>query len=302
MTRPSLARYLDPEVLQQVAARPLEPKELVLGHLAGLHRSPLAGFAVEFAGHREYVPGDDVRHLDWKVYYKRFRYFIKQYEMETNYICHLFIDVSGSMHYGDGSQQKLCYAASLAMCLAYCVVRQHDQVSLGLFDQRLRSWVPPGGSLVQLIKFADQLDQLTPSAGTALTSCLLELLGRTGRRELVIILSDFLTDLTALEDVLQRMRYAHHDVAILQVLHRDEATFPFHGTLRCRGLESEPLLDVSADDIRQEYLELVHRHQQQLQILCERHGIDFLSTLTDHPPAKVLWQHLDQREQRQRTI
>src|SRR5262245_17411820 len=124
-----LSRYLDPDVLGHVADRHLEPAGLVIGNLAGAHKSPLSGFAVEFAGHREYVPGDDPKHVDWRVYFTREKYFVKQYELETNFVCHLVIDVSASMRYGDRAEQKLLYAARAATWLAHAIVRHSDQVS-----------------------------------------------------------------------------------------------------------------------------------------------------------------------------
>src|SRR6187431_3839883 len=119
MLKSILSRYLDPEVLSHVAERAFEPKNLVIGNLAGAHKSPLSGFAVEFAGHREYVPGDDPKHIDWRVYFNRDKYFVKQYELETNFTCHLVLDVSASMRYGDARQQKLLYAAQMATMLGY---------------------------------------------------------------------------------------------------------------------------------------------------------------------------------------
>src|SRR2546425_1094535 len=123
MSHSILSRYLNPDVLSAVASRQIEPRGLVLGNLAGAHKSPLAGFAVEFAGHREYVPGDDPRHVDWRVYYTRDKYFVKQYELETNFVCHLLLDVSASMRYGEGTEQKLLYAAQMAMAFGYSIIR-----------------------------------------------------------------------------------------------------------------------------------------------------------------------------------
>src|SRR5690606_28920088 len=141
MSASVLSRYLDPEVLTRVADRHFEPQGLVVGNLAGAHKSPLAGFAVEFAGHREYVPGDDPKHVDWRVYFNRDKYFIKQYEMETNFVCHMVLDISSSMRYGEGNQQKLLYAAKMATTLGYSIVRQSDKVSLSTFDTHIRGHV-----------------------------------------------------------------------------------------------------------------------------------------------------------------
>src|SRR5207302_811420 len=142
MPQSILTRYLDPEVLSRMANRRIEPRGLVLGSLAGAHKSPLSGFAVEFAGHREYVPGDDPRHIDWRLYFKRDKYFIKQYEMETNLVCHLVLDISASMRYGEKHRQKLLYASQMLATLGYAIVRQSDQVSLSTFDEALRGAIP----------------------------------------------------------------------------------------------------------------------------------------------------------------
>src|SRR4029079_7220862 len=122
MNHSILIRYLDPDVLTHVASRHIEPKNLVIGNLAGAHPSPQSGFAVEFIGHREYVPGDDPKHIDWRVYFNRDKYFVKQYELETNFVCHLLVDISASMRYGSDAEQKLAYASRMAATIAYAVV------------------------------------------------------------------------------------------------------------------------------------------------------------------------------------
>ena len=152
-----LNRYLDPEVLSHVADRHLEPRGLVIGNLAGAHKSPLAGFAVEFAGHREYVPGDDPKHVDWRVYFTREKLFIKQYELETNFVCHLVLDVSASMRYGEGREQKLLYASQMATMLGYSIIRQSDKVSLATFDSQIRGVVTPSNSMDQVFRMVDAL-------------------------------------------------------------------------------------------------------------------------------------------------
>src|ERR1041384_8047558 len=194
-----LPRYLTPEVLARMAQRPIEPRGLVLGNLAGAHKSPLSGFAVEFAGHREYVWGDDPKHIDWRLYFTRDKYFIKQYEMETNFVCHLLLDVSASMRYGDEDEQKLLYAAQMATTLGYSIVRQSDKVSLATFDERVLGFVPPSNSMGQVIRMTNHLDEIQPVQKTRMAECLTELNGRMKRREIVMIFSDFFTDLNALE-------------------------------------------------------------------------------------------------------
>ena len=190
-----LSRYLDPELLSQVADRQFEPRSLVIGNLAGHHKSPLSGFAVEFAGHREYAPGDDPRHIDWRVYFNRDKLFVKQYELETNFVCHLLLDISASMRYGEGNQQKLTYAARMATTLGYSIVRQSDKVSLATFDTHVRGFVAPSNSMHQVVRMSSHLDETQPVEKTEMETCLNELATRMGRREIVVIFSDFFTDL-----------------------------------------------------------------------------------------------------------
>src|SRR5260370_15419651 len=167
MPKRVLSRYLDPDVLSRMAGRQIEPRGLVLGSLAGAHKSPLSGFAVEFAGHREYVRGDDTRHIDWRLFFKRDKYFIKQYEMETNFVCHLVLDVSASMRYGEAREQKLLYAAHMATMLGYSIVRQSDKVTLSTFDSRVRGFVPPSNSMDQVARMTHHLDEIKPEEKTA---------------------------------------------------------------------------------------------------------------------------------------
>lgn len=295
MTASVLSRYLDPDVLQRTADRPLEPTGLVVGNLAGGHKSPLSGFAVEFAGHREYVVGDDPKHIDWRLYYKRERYFIKQYEMETNFVCHLLLDVSASMRYGAGRQQKLLYAAQLATTLGYSIVRQHDKVSLATFDDQIRGHVPPGNTLTQIIKLTQHLDEISPVEKTRMPECLAELNSRMGRREIVLIFSDFFTDLDALEPVLQRMRYQRHEVVLFHVLHHDEAAFDFEGMIKFQGLEDADELMTQTEDIRAGYLAALARFTSRFDDLCQRNRIERVPVDTSRSPADVLIDYLNSR-------
>src|SRR5687767_1015769 len=236
MPQTVLNRYLDPEVLGHVAERHLNPRSLVIGNLAGAHKSPLAGFAVEFAGHREYAPGDDPKHVDWRVYFTRDKYFVKQYELETNFVCHLVLDVSASMRYGEGRQQKLLYAAQMAMALGYSVIRQSDKVSLFTFDDRVRGIVTPSNSMAQVVRMTEHLDLIDPIEKTALASCLSDITGRLGRREIVMIFSDLFGDLDQFEPILQRLRYHKHEVVLFHVMHHDELAFDLDGMVKFQGL------------------------------------------------------------------
>lgn len=290
-----LSRYLDPAVLSRLAERRIEPRGLVLGSLAGAHRSPLSGFAVEFAGHREYVRGDDPRHIDWRLFFTRDKYFIKQYEMETNFVCHLVLDVSASMRYGAGARQKLLYAAQMATTLGYAVIRQSDQISLTTFDETLHASIPPGSSMAQIARATEHLESIEPVNKTRMAECLNELSGRFGRREIVMIFSDFFTDAEALEAALQRMRYQNHEVVLFHVLHHDELTFDFSGQVKFVGLEVPEELLTHPEDLRASYLAAVARFTGRLEDLCRNNRIERVPIDTNRGLAEVLIDYLNQR-------
>ncbi len=295
MTTSVLSRYLNPEVLSRVADRPVEPRGLVVGNLAGAHKSPLSGFAVEFAGHRDYIVGDDPRHIDWRLYYKRDRLSIKQYEMETNFVCHLLLDVSASMRYGDDLQQKMLYAAQAATTLGYSIIRQNDKVSLSTFDDKVRGYVPPGNSLAQIHRMTHHLDEIKPVEKTQMADCLTELTGRMGRREIVMIFSDFFTDLEALESALQRMKYNRHEVVLFHVLHHHERTFQFEGMVKFLGLEEVSEYLTQTEDIRQGYLQAMKRYETAFDDLCRRNAIERVIIDTSHSLGDDLVDYLNQR-------
>ena len=295
MAQSILSRYLDPEILGRLSGRSLEPRGLVVGTLAGHHKSPLSGFAVEFAGHREYVPGDDPRHIDWRVYYNRDKYFIKQYEMETNLVCHLVLDVSASMRYGTGREQKLAAASQLAAVLGHCVVRQGDKVSLATFDEKVLTVVPPASSMAQIIRMTEHLDSVEPVKKTRMADSLADLAGRMGRREIVIVFSDFFTDLDALEGALQRLRFAKHEVVLFQVMHPDELEFRFEGMVKFRGLETADELLTQPNELRKSYLEALRGFNDRFQEICHRNRVERVLVDSSRDRAEVLIDHLNHR-------
>lgn len=298
MAKSVLSRYIDPVVLSRIARRRIEPRGLVLGNLAGAHRSPLSGFAVEFAGHREYVWGDDPKHIDWRVYFTRGRYMIKQYAMETNFVCHLVLDCSASMRYGEGPQQKLRYAAQMVATMAYAIVRQSDKVSLATFDDRLRGFVPPSNSMAQIVRLTEHLDAIEPVHKTAMAECLNQFTGRTLRREIVMIWSDFFTELGPLEAAIQRMRYQRHEVVLFQVLHHDELEFPFDGMVKFVGLEMPEELLTHPEELRREYLAALAAHNAALEDICQRNRAERVLVDTRQDLAQVFADYLNFRSRR----
>jgi uncharacterized protein (DUF58 family) len=295
MAKSILSRYLDPEVLGRIGNRHLQPRGLVVGNLAGAHKSPLSGFAVEFAGHREYVPGDDPKHIDWRVYFTRDKYFIKQYEMETNFVCHLVLDVSASMRYGEDNEQKLLYASKMATTLGHCIVRQSDKVSLSTFDERVLGFVPPSNSMGQVIRMTDHLQEIQPVQKTRMAECLTELTGRMRRREIVMVFSDFFTDLDALESALQRMRYNRHEVVLFQIMHHDELAFEFSGMVKFIGLEIPQELLTQPEELRQGYLRAMRRFNDRFEDLCQRNRIERVLVDTRRDMGEVFVDYLNQR-------
>ena len=300
MAKSVLSRYLDPTVLSRIANRRIEPRGLVLGNLAGAHKSPLSGFAVEFAGHREYVPGDDLKHLDWRIYFTRERLFIKQYEMETNFVCHLLLDTSASMRYGEGPQQKMRYGAQMAATLAYAVLRQSDKVSLGTFDERVRGFVPPSNSMAQIVRVTEHLDERQPVDKTRMAECLTELAGRMRRREIVMIISDFFTELDSLESALQRFRYNRHEVVLFHTMHHDELNFQFDGSVKFLGLEIPEELLTQPEELRRHYLAAVAEYMERLDEICQRNRIEHVLVDTSRDMGQMFVDYLNHRSRRNR--
>jgi uncharacterized protein (DUF58 family) len=295
MAKSVLSRYLNPDVLSRMADRAIEPRGLVSGNLAGAHKSPLHGFAVEFAGHREYVWGDDPKHIDWRLYFTRDKYFIKQYEMETNFVCHLLLDVSASMRYGQEQEQKLLYAAQMATTLGYSIVRQSDKVSLATFDENVLAHIPPSNSMSQVVRMTEHLDQIAPVQKTRMADCLTELTGRMRRREIVMVFSDFFTDLDALETALQRMIYNRHEVVLFQVMHHDELRFEFDGMIKFMGLEVPDEFLAQPDDLRDAYLAAVKRFNDGFEQMCQRNRVERVLVDTSRDMGEVFIDYLNQR-------
>ena len=295
MAKSILSRYIDAEVLGKVQGTPVKPRGLVMGNLAGAHKSPLHGFAVEFAGHREYVIGDDTRHIDWRVFYKRDKYFIKQYEMETNFTAHLVLDVSASMRYGEEQQQKMLYAAQMLTTLGYSIIKQSDRVSLSTFDEKVRGYVPPGNSMVQVQRMTEHLDEIEPKEKTDMSECLSEVAGRTGRREIIMIFSDFFTDLDELEKVLQRFRYQQHEVVLFQTLHHDELAFNFDGMIKFIGLEVPDEILMQPSELRKAYLAALNRFNDRFEEICQANKVERLLVDTSTGMGEFLFDYLNTR-------
>jgi uncharacterized protein (DUF58 family) len=271
----------------------------VEGFCSGLHRSPHKGFSVEFKQHRQYVPGDEIRHIDWRVFGRSDRFYIREYEEETNLRSTILLDLSGSMNYGRGAVSKYQYATRLAACLAYLMLGQQDSVGLVTFDTKVRRYIPARSRVSHLRVLIDELQKGEPGGETELGTVFHDLVPKLHRRGLLIIISDLFGDVTSLLKALAHFRHAHHEILIFQIWDRDELEFPFKGWTQFESLEtsgSKHLLDPAL--LREAYLANLARFRDELTRGCRRHKIDLVPFTTDQPYADALAVYLGKRRAR----
>ncbi|RMD77931.1 MAG: DUF58 domain-containing protein [Lentisphaerae bacterium] len=290
-----LAKYLNPKAISAIGGLMLNPRGLVEGNMAGAHKSPFHGFSVEFAGHREYIPGDDPRHIDWKAYYKRDKYLLKQYEADTNLVCQILLDVSESMRFGPEGISKFDYANYLAVSLAYLVVKARDKAGITLFDESILDYIPPSNSMEMAYKMSALLENTEPKKKTTIRQTLLNFAEQIGRRQLVVIISDCLVDLEGLKYGLSRLRYDKHEIVLFHVLHPYELEFPLKGRIHFIGMEGYKDLKLEAKQIRRAYLERLQRHLHSIEEACERNHIEYVLVNTGKPIEELLFGYLTSR-------
>lgn len=276
-------RFLDPAVVARLGTIDLKARTIVEGFLTGLHRSPYKGFSVEFAEYRQYLPGDDLATLDWKVYARSDRHFVKKYEEETNLACHLLLDVSASMGYGSGGITKLQYGSYLAGALAYLMNRQRDAFGLIAFDDRIASLVPASARTGHLRAVLLALERLKLGARTNVAKPLHDLAAAVRRRGLVVLVSDLLDDPEQVLEGLKHFRYRGTDVVVFQVLDPDELKFPFEGAARFRDMETAAEVMAVPANVRKDYIErmqaMIAHYKRELSLV----GIDYCLLDTSQP-------------------
>ena len=248
------ARYLDPAIVARLGTIDLKARTIVEGFLTGLHRSPYRGFSVEFAEYRQYLPGDDLATLDWKVYARSDRHFVKKYEEETNLTCHLLLDVSGSMGYGSGPVTKLQYGSYLTGALAYLMNRQRDAFGLIAFDDRIATLVPASARTGHLRAVLLALERLKIGAGTNVAKPLRDLAAAVRKRGLVVLVSDLLDEPQSVLDGVKHFRYRGTDVVVFHVIDPYELTFPFVQSARFRDIETAQEVMAVPSAVRQDYV------------------------------------------------
>lgn len=292
---PDSRRFLRPDAVARVRRLELRARAAVEGFMSGMHRSPYFGQSVEFLQHRAYAPGDDLRHIDWKVWARQDRFHIKQYEEETNLRCHLVVDASTSMEYGKGDAHKFDCAASIAAALAMLVVRQHDAVGLVTFAGRVHTTLPARSNRKQLDRILEALDTTQPERTTDFAAVLRETAEAIPRRGLVVIISDLLDGGGSLRSGLQLLRRKGHDVMVVQTLHDDELDFPFNGSTRFEGLEGVAALNCNPRALREGYLEALEKYLEQVRRGCAALTVDYSLVRTSTPLGGVLATLLNSR-------
>ena len=289
-------KYLDPEILQRLGDLELIAREVVEGLRVGSHRSPLRGFSTEFAHHRQYVPGDSLRSIDWRVYGRSDRYYTKLYEAETNFDCHLLIDSSSSMTYGSGKVNKLEYAKFLGASLAYLVLKQRDSVGISLFDSEIRAYLPPRSTMGILLQMDQLLKDTKPTPKTAIAKQLHDVALLLKRRSFVIVISDFLSEVEDVLAGLEHLKFAGHNVMVLHTLDPHELEFPFEGTWQFDGLEGEEPLITQPERIKEDYLSNLKEYMSAFSEGCLTTQIEYALVDTSRPLDIFLNEFFNQRE------
>jgi len=300
---PSL-KYLQPDVVSKLANMELRAHMVVEGFITGMHKSPYHGFSVEFAEHRQYMPGDEIRSIDWKVFGKTDRYYIKQYEEETNLKSYIILDASASMSFasdtGAGKAgkriSKLQYASYLVAALSYLMVQQRDAVGLTVYDTDIRLTLPPHATKANLRRILIELENLTAGHSTGTATALHKMAERISRRGLVIVVSDLLDDPAVVMTALRHFRHHHHDVLVMQVLDPLERSFAFGGDAVFKDLETSEELSTQPFHIRREYQREMNAFLERYKRECRENHIDYILLDTSTPFDTALFQYLNRRK------
>ncbi|HEV2471333.1 MAG TPA: DUF58 domain-containing protein [Chthonomonadales bacterium] len=300
MDAPARSVRADPQTLARISRLELRARAVVEGVISGLHQSPHRGSSVEFAQHRDYVPGDEIRHIDWKVYARSDRYHIKQFEEETNLKATILLDASSSMEYRgtNAALSKRDYAAITAAALSTLLMQQRDAVGLATFDSAVRQYIPPSSTSAHLRLLLETLERAGSRPSTGLGATLHDIAERVRRRGLIILLSDLLAPPQEILHGLQHFRHRKHEVIVFHVLDRDELSFPFKETALFEGMEREEPLTAEPNALRREYLRALTQHITALKGGCRELGMDYQQLVTDESPEIALSRYLAQRMRR----
>jgi uncharacterized protein (DUF58 family) len=292
-------KYLRPEVIRQVGRLDLRAKFIVEGFLSGLHASPFHGFSVEFSEHRKYVPGDDLKDLDWNVFAKTDKYYLKKFQAETNVTGYLAMDLSASMAYTFRQElTKFEYAICLAAALGYLMIHQQDPVGLVAFDTAIRTSLPPRSKRTQLGTMLSVLANLRPTGETNVADSLHQLAAMVRGKSLIMVFSDLLTDPEPVMQSFHHLRHRGHDLIVFHILDEAEVHFPFEGLIEFIDVETPDRMTLDARGMRTDYLQAVQDFQETYRTECSRAGVDFVAMDTSVGFDKALMEYLVQRQRR----
>lgn len=291
---------VDPAVLDRISHLNLVARRVVEGFMAGHHTSPHRGSSVEFAQHRPYSAGDELRSIDWKVFARSDRLVVKEYVAETNLSCHLLLDASESMGFRSGEWSKLDYARWAVAAMAHLVIKQRDTAGLVVFDQKDRAKVPPGNGTPQEVAILQTLAAAEPGGPTAVGAVLEWLASRLSRKGIAMVFSDFFDEVDSITAGVKRLAYAGHEPILVQILDPLETTFDLDRLVKLEGLEGSGTQRVDPKAIRDAYLEEMNAHNQLLAKQARALSVDFISVTTDQPVDAVLSAYLSRRSARAR--
>jgi uncharacterized protein (DUF58 family) len=289
------ATYLDPNILSKIGSLDVVARQVVEGFRIGTHKSPGRGVSSEFTAYRQYVPGDEIQHIDWKCYARSDRYYIKLYEAETNFVSNMLIDCSSSMTYGSGGITKLEYAKYLAASLAYIIIDQGDSAGLGLFHGELQKYIQPKSSMNLLVDMSRELEKCVPEPRTDISKVLTNFAHMMSRRGVVVLFSDMLDNTEEFMKGINHLRFRGHNVIVFHILDPDELDFPFKGTAKFNGLEGEDEIITQPDRLRDRYLDELEKFISGIRTSCTKAGCDYVLVNTSDPIEHVLSGYLLQR-------
>ncbi len=288
-------QFLDPEALAKISNLELIARKVVEGFITGLHKSPYHGFSVEFAEHRPYMPGDEIRTIDWKVYGRTSRFYVKRFEEETNLKCHILLDTSGSMAYGSAGITKFQYASYLAASLAHLMIHQKDAAGLALFDNKIQKYFPPRATRSYLTTLDTALQNAVTTEETRVGSALHAMAERIRRRGLIVVISDLMDEPEKILHGLKHFRHAGHDVLVFHVLDAQEIDLNFDGDIVFEDLETRERISTQPWHIKKAYSEEIHEFIETYRRGCREQNMDYFLINTKTPFDKALMEYLIKR-------
>jgi len=296
MTTVDISKYLSTKVLSSINNLEFLTKHIVEGFITGLHKSPFHGFSAEFSQHKPYMQGDNIRYIDWKVFARSDRYYIKQFEEETNLRCSILLDISNSMTYGSREITKLQYASVLTACLAYLMLKQRDATGLILFDNEIQQSLPVKSIPVYIKEIIQSLDNIQPGSDTNITNTLHSIADKIKRRGLIVIISDLLDDPERVLSGIKHLQYNKHEIVVFHIVDDMEMDFDFKGEIIFEDLESNQKVKTDSRYVKKEYIKQFLQHCDFYKSNFYQSYVDYNIIRTSEPIEHALTQYLLRRQ------